>query len=212
MIKEPAKDRLVRRRPTPPDFAIAFADGMPVPPNEHLIQECDLVYLVGEIDEFLVRLVASALFRLAVHNREEITLLISSEGGDVMGALAIADAVRYVRQRGVKVVGRVHGYAASAALLVLLACSERLATPDSVLMAHGMEGSFYIGDVRSIEAEHKLTQDLVRRMATQFARRTNKDVGFWHAILSDSTPVYFLTDEALEIGLIDGKVPEIDDA
>ena len=169
-----------------------------------IIVSARIVQLNGEIDEFVSRRVIGGLYQLHGIDRDAaITLLISSEGGLLLDAQAIADAIADVQHRGTPIVGRVHGQAMSAAILPLLACSHRETSPDALLMVHGMTTDAGLNDLRNQEAELAVNNRLTSRMAAGLALRTARDIGYWLPLLHDRLPHYFFAEEALAEGLVD---------
>lgn len=139
---------------------------------------------------------------LARRGHDPITLEISSPGGSVTAGHALMDVIRKIRRQGVRVIGVVYGEAASMAPLILQACSKRVASESAIFMVHGLV-HFQIGDVRNLEAERKMVNNLVDYMAQLLGKTTKKNADYWRSILQDATPQYYTAEEALEIGLID---------
>lgn len=163
--------------------------------------EMRVAYLCGEVDDDLAARLVLGLRRLAVRDGE-ITLLITSGGGGMMAAYAIADAIRDAR---VPVTGKVTGECCSAAIFPLFACETRLATRDSVLMIHGLQ-EFLDGDTSHHEAAIGINNKLIVEQARLFGSRTNKPAEYWLPLLKSSLPNYYTGQEALEMGLVDGLV------
>ncbi len=139
---------------------------------------------------------------------EPVRLIIASEGGEVFSGLAIMRAIKKAQQRGMRIIGEVHGQAMSMAFFVLQCCDERVMGKYDNLMCHGVT-TVTIGDMKNIEAETKLLIKFRGDFAELVAERCTaegseyKEAGYWHAILEDNTPQFYDSKEALEMGLID---------
>ena len=66
-------------------------------------------------------------------DRKDITLILCSNGGDVVAGLALVDAIRASKT---KVIGIAIGVAASMGIVILSACHVRLAYTNTVLLIH----------------------------------------------------------------------------
>lgn len=157
-----------------------------------------IVNMAGEIDEWLARKVTSGLMQLS-RSHKEITLVITSGGGDVLSAHSIVGTIRALPS---VVTAKVHGAAMSAAIYPLLACSHRYTTPESVFMVHGPSGLFH-GSWRDLDTETQLFERLINIQAEMLTSATNLGKDHWVKILHDRTPTYYSAEEALSIGLVD---------
>ena len=173
--------------------------------NDALVPGSRIVHLCGEVDEDLTRKVINGLYALNVQESScPIDLLITSGGGGLLEAQAIADAIADIATR-FTVNGYVRGQAMSAAMYPLLACTKRFATRSSVLMVHGFTDGVQ-GDMRHVEVTQAINQKLVLEGARMFALRTGKPESYWLPILRDHLPRYYMAEEAVEEGLIDDIV------
>ena len=170
-----------------------------------LDQRC--LMLNGPIDDYVSGKLIRSL-QLLSSEPEEITLLISSEGGDVYPGMAIIQAMRKAQRAGCVIVGVVRGYAMSMACIILMACDLRYCSEDDVLMIHGAT-SMLVGDVRNQKADTKLTERTMDIHARFIAERNTSDnvkyadIAYWRRMLDDNFPLYFIGQEALEAGLVD---------
>ena len=133
-----------------------------------------------------------------------ITIEITSPGGDVYEAMAMYDAIQQCRARGVKVVGKVIGFAAScASMIVLQACERRQATASARLHLHEIS-RIVRGAEKKSETEDDLqeTKNLHKWGLALLAKRTGKTVEMLDKKISRHE-VWFSADEAKEFGLID---------
>lgn len=142
-----------------------------------------------------------ALQELTKKSKKPITLYINSEGGSVSTAFAVYDAIQACPA---SVIGIATGACLSSALLVLQACTKRLATQHSTLMIHG--GSISTGRLSPNECkttalacyrDMRKFSDLVRARTSIDARTFEK----W-----SNRAKYFTPEEALKWGLIDGVI------
>lgn len=172
--------------------------------GELVCAEARLIQLPGHIDEAVAQRINRGFYELAKQGDAAITLLISSGGGGVYAATSIADTIAHVRSiSSVKVVGRVHGYAMSAAIYPLLACDERESSPNAMFMVHGMRDSQLGLDMNAMRAEQAANEELVRMQSEWLGARTKRAASDWIAILNESTPRYYTAAQALEEGLVD---------
>lgn len=161
-----------------------------------------LVFFAGDITDSSAAKVNEHLYKLASLGTEAVTLSMCSPGGSLWAALAIADAVYDLRDRGIQVVGRVTGQGCSGVIFPLLASDVREATQFSILMIHGMTDVMG-GDLRNHEINLKVNKVLTAQHAKLFSQRTTVTEDEWSKLLMDNTPHYYTADEALEINLID---------
>lgn len=102
---------------------------------------------VGEIDQ---ESVSEAVLRLNIWSRTdpgcEITLVISSPGGDVIPGVALFDFLQELKDRGHKIVTVAYGACASMGAILFQAGDHRIIGKESYLLIHetslGMAGSF----------------------------------------------------------------------
>ena len=170
-----------------------------------LLRESNMVLICGEIEDCSAQDFIEDIYLIMNKNSEPITILIASDGGNVEQGLACIRAIRKAQEKGIKVIGSVHGAAMSMAFFILQACDVRKMGQLDILMAHGIT-SFTHGDLRNIEAEQKLMKFWQAKIASMLASRCKNDYSkleFWTAILSDNKPNYYTSTEALEMGLID---------
>jgi len=163
------------------------------------------VYLIGDIDKDVARVVIERLRELANENTRPITLYINSAGGNVTDGLAIHDSVRQIVNRGIEVTIIVQGMAYSMGSVVLQAASEgrRLSQPHSWIMIH--EPAKWAGwQSTSAAAQHL---DRLKQMQAQIyeilAKRSGRPL---QKIIRDTkrTDFYLDAKKAMEYGLIDG--------
>lgn len=172
-----------------------------------LVREGRLVMLSGRMTESSVIPVRTGLVRIALErepsNEKPITLIISSEGGDVFAGLSLIDAVKYAQRLGHEVVAEVWGHAQSMACDVLQACDVRRCSQTGLLMVHGLNTELIASDIKDIEAERKLIRYITTESVKMYAARTKRNAKYWREIMESGTPTYFTAREALRAGLVD---------
>ena len=168
------------------------------------------ILITGEIDEEMAHEMTEELFVLG-QDPGDVTLLITSYGGQVDAGGAIIRAIRSVQRAGCTVTGEVRGYAMSMAALILQSCDVRFVAREDIVMVHGFTG-MAIGDVRNTEADAKMTRRLTTIYSEFMAERNTAEdekyhsQDYWKAVLEDAKPNYFFGEEALESGLVDSLI------
>lgn len=124
-----------------------------------------VVYLMHEIDDAIAESVCQVLEWLDRQARKEVTIVLSSPGGDVFAGLAIYDAIRRMRSPTRTLA---MGYTASMATIILQAGDVREATPNTWLMIHEPQHVFQTEEEASAA---KLEDEaiLLARLRNQFA-------------------------------------------
>jgi ATP-dependent Clp protease protease subunit len=159
-----------------------------------------IVFLVGPIvDQAANAVIAQLLFLESQDPKADIKLYVNSPGGQVTSALAIYDAMQYVRP---DVSTICVGIAASAAAVLLAAGQKgkRFVLPNSEVLIHqvmgGTEGQ--AADIK-IEAEHILA--VRRRLNEILAKHTGQEI---EKIERDTDRNFWMTaDAAKAYGIID---------
>ena len=169
------------------------------------LREQRQVILIGDIHDDSAGDMVEGIRLMVAAGDEPITLVIGSDGGDALSMLTALDAIRFAQNHGVKVIGQVAGRAMSAGFILLQACDFRQITRNGFLMAHGIQ-SMSTGDIKDQEANVRFLQRLRDKVAPMIARRCKGVYGgfeFWTRLLTESTPTFLDTEEALEWGLVD---------
>ncbi len=167
-----------------------------------------IVTLVGDVHDDKAEDIIEDMQVLALSDCKEINLIISSLGGELDGGLAIIDSIAYVQSLGIKVIGNVHGMAASMAAIILQFCDTRTISKNGWMMNHGVS-SFTIGDIKDTKAELVFTQGTMEQFATQYAyKNTSKNkqyhsIKYWKGRFTEKTPMFINATQALEMGLVD---------
>lgn len=162
-----------------------------------------VVLLFGEIETDEAEDFTQDMEIMVSESIEPITIKISSGGGSVDAGLACIREIQKVQSLGVCIIGEVYGHAQSIAFLILQTCNERTMGTLDLLMAHGIT-SYTHGDLRNLEAERELLTFWRKEFASLIASRANGSTEeYWENVLEDSTPKYFTSAVAFDLGLID---------
>lgn len=128
----------------------------------------------------------------------DVSMTINSPGGSLFDGLAIYNVIA---SSGKKVTGRVLGLAASAASLVLMACSRIEVPKNAHIMVHKSSvGAF--GTAEELRETADVIDTLDRSIAATYAARTGKPVDEITALL-DTGDVWMTADEAVAGGFAD---------
>jgi len=162
-----------------------------------------VVELLEKIDTKQADHVCASVRYLSTISIEPITLYIQSDGGDIRPALDVWSVLRSSRA---PVIGIVQRFAASFAVLVLQACSERRMYPHALLRLHPM--TMY--DIRVTNSD-----DVVLAELTKSRREWDKMLGMYAARIKRSVeeirPLFvgngggrtYTAEQALHEGLVD---------
>ena len=162
------------------------------------------VYLIGDIEKDVARIVIERLRELANEGRGPINVYVNTAGGNVTDGLAIHDAILQLVADGIEVTVVVQGMAYSMGSVVLQAASpgRRFSFPHSWIMIH--EPAKWAGWQSTTAAAQHL--DRLKQMQSQIYRilaaRSGRSL---RQIIRDTkrTDFYLDATKALEYGLID---------
>ena len=127
-----------------------------------------------------------------------LRLRINSVGGDVYTALAMYDAIRAL---GIPVRAEVHGLAASAATILLMAADTRVMSPHSRLMVHEASSVCW-GKVTEIKNQYDNLCSAWGDMVSIYAARCGKSEEEVRAA-HEGRDVYYTAEQALAWRLVD---------
>ena len=148
-------------------------------------------------------LVSNLLLLKSESETDQITLYISSPGGEVFSLFSVYDTIQSIKApvRTISV-----GESSSSAAVLLLAGSKgkRFAFPNSTIMLHsvlsGVEGT-----TREIELESKRIKQINQQMIEIIARHTGQNLRKIKRDLSKDK--FFNAEEAIKYGIIDFIMP-----
>ena len=166
-----------------------------------------VIFLGQQIDDDLANLVVAQLMHLEADDPDrDISLYVNSPGGSLSAALAIYDAMRYVRP---DVQTICFGIAMSGGSLILAGGAEgkRLALPNARILIHQPSSGFQ-GQTTDIEIHAREVLELRRRTEEIYARHTGQPVERLHDDMERDR--FFDAEEAVEYGLIDRVIEQRD--
>ena len=191
-----------------PTLKVNYSNGSNLTPNQQLMfknlewginLESSTMYLSYEIDQDQLYAVMTRFDNFVkINPKQDITLNITSYGGDVYAMLGTID---FFKSLPVKVNTHCVGACMSAAA-VILACGtgKRSMTENSRVMVH--EGSAFergkTSDVLKGADDLKKLQKNINRILGEV---TKKDQSFWEGVSKNDC--YFTAQECLEYGIID---------
>ena len=163
----------------------------------------NIILIQDDIEQGLLFDVVSKVRLLRKINPDltDITILLNSNGGDVVETLGLIDYLRNLKDEGIVMNIVCRGSAMSAAALLLAAgTGVRAASKHSKIMVHQLS-SFAAGKLSDLKSNAKFAEQLEDDCNMIMAECTKKDKDWWQ---SNQQTDYFLTsEEALELGIID---------
>ncbi len=167
--------------------------------------EQKVIDLQGQFDDEMFQYVRDALLLLSVKGNPAIRVQISSGGGDATVGLVIYDMLRHYQG---ETTGVVVGFAKSAAVLVLQACTTRLCTQNSFLLVHEVyRDRVFLNEMENDKKRAKMVAAAKRKQTRIYLileKRTGKSRERIAALCRKGNTDKVLTaEEALKFGLID---------
>ena len=157
------------------------------------------IFLTGEITTKSVKETIKNLYVLEqLDDKETITLIINSGGGDEDQAFALIDAIRTTTA---SVTGKATGQCCSAALGVLAICDLRIASKYCLFMHHASSQGMGYQKLQGLKTELDAARKRDKQFDNLLAEFTEKPYSFWSSFKYED--YYFFADEALELGLVD---------
>lgn len=154
-----------------------------------------VVWLVGDIDMTSISRAMKGLTILDKMSAEPITLVINSDGGDMVQGFALIDTIHSSRSH---IIGSVMGAASSAAFIILQCCNSREAGKHSVLMTHA----------GNRETDFDLKIDLLAdEIVLKRMQKIKKDTTMAKLQKWQSMDRYMLAEDAVTLGLLDWVRP-----
>jgi ATP-dependent protease ClpP protease subunit len=157
-----------------------------------------VILINGEIEEQVFSLLDAALTEMESHNRQAVTIRISSDGGGVYDALAI---VGRLKRSKCKIVTEGYGCIMSAATLILACGDERLISKYACFMHHeasyALEGrhSQIVAEVQQRQKE----EELWAQWMAEFSKKSKK----FYLEEAKFTDKYWNPQEILDFGIVD---------
>lgn len=131
---------------------------------------------------------------------KNIVLSVNSPGGSVFDGLAIYNALKNVRNKGVHIKGRVMGIAASAASFVIMAANEIEMPENSMMMVHYASGLAW-GNADEMRETADILDKIDASIVGIYTARTGKSEEDVRALLAAES--YLTAAEAKEKGFAD---------
>jgi ATP-dependent Clp protease protease subunit len=159
-----------------------------------------VVFLGSQIDAEIANLIVAQLVHLEADDPDkDISVYVNSPGGDAYAAMAIYDAMQFVR---CDVATICCGIAMSGGSLVLAggAAGKRMALPNARILIHQPHGA-YQGQSTDMEIHAREAIALRRRYEEIYAEHTGQDVARVKADIERDR--YFTAQEAVGYGLVD---------
>jgi ATP-dependent Clp protease protease subunit len=159
-----------------------------------------VVFLGSQIDAEIANLIVAQLVHLEADDPDkDISVYVNSPGGDAYAAMAIYDAMQFVR---CDVATICCGIAMSGGSLVLAGGAEgkRMALPNARILIHQPHGA-YQGQSSDMEIHAREAIALRRRYEEIYAEHTGQDVSRVKADIERDR--YFTAQEAVGYGLVD---------
>ena len=162
------------------------------------------IRLLTDIDEFSAEGLLTEIAYLARHKYLEITIIMSSPGGDAYHAFAMYDAIRALCKTGTEVTILVEGMAASAAAMIILqAASKRQARPNARLLLHEVRRWVFAMERKSdVQDEYREMEAVTDQIVQILSERCQKDPTEVKKLI-ERKEVWMSAQEALAWGLID---------
>lgn len=159
-----------------------------------------VIFLVGQVEDYMANLVVAQLLFLESENPEkDISIYINSPGGSVTAGMAIYDTMQFI-QPDVNTLCVGQACSMGALLMTGGAAGKRYALPHSRFMIHQPLGGFQ-GQATDIDIHAKEILTVKERLNNIMAHHTGKDV---KQVQQDTERDNFLAaDEAVNYGLID---------
>ncbi len=165
--------------------------------------EKGILIIRGVVDDKMADYVTEALDLLFLAGSPDITLLISSPGGDARAGLDIIDSLLLYPGGKIAIVV---GQASSMAAIILQCCTLRLATPNSeVLIHHATAMEIKIDILRDSEKRERFLIEvgkMQKRLDEILIKRTKRSA---EEIDTECKKDRIMTaEEAVTFGLLDG--------
>jgi len=171
--------------------------------------EARIISLLGVVGDEQINLLVDLLLRLDEESAKEITLYISSQGGDMVQALKLVDTLRMLRS---SVTGVGLGLIEGAGVMLLASCSRRIVFSNTLVSTAGLWTiPLSHPDVRKpmgwgggIDFDQTLTEKLRRQVDRAFEEGSQKMSGLLGK--PDQPPQVLDAAEAIAANLADSII------
>ena len=168
-----------------------------------------IVVIEGYLDRDFLKKAMRQIVLLAIESTNEIKLVIDTVGGNCQSTFEFHDRLQLI---DVPITGIVCGQCASMGIIVLMACSKRLAMFHSTFVVHSSSATY------AYNAEHG-DEELTHLFLRHLHQTREFDRKYWNIIMTQTGQTMekfeplvhkgdrnlaFFAEEAKEIGLIEG--------
>ena len=159
-----------------------------------------IIFLGSPVDDEIANLTIAELLHLESEDPDkDIALYINCPGGSAYDALAIYDAMQFVKP-AIATISVGIAMSVGALLLAGGAQGKRMALPNAKILIHQLWGGFE-GEASDIEIQARETIALKRRMEELIAQHSGQPL---EKVSEDMDRDYFMSaEEAVEYGIID---------
>lgn len=170
--------------------------------DQTTLLDANLIDLAGEVDDDMAVYVRESIPRLMSRGSPEITVLISSTGGNLLNGLFVIDSL--LAYPG-KTTGKAIGLCQSMAAVILQACTHRQACAQTRLLIH--DPVFWKISFNTVVSQTKRSRAMAeqdrysQRTYQLLCRRTCRSMREVRALCRREKELF--PEEALKFGLID---------
>lgn len=159
-----------------------------------------IIMIFDDIDDNVAQIVISQLLFLEMINKDDITIMINSNGGVVSSGLAIYDTIKRLKcDVSTVCVGK--AYSMAAILLAAGTKGKRFVSQNSNVMIHQVLSEIQFGQATDIEIRTKNIIETKERLNRILVAQTGQD---YERISADTErDCYFNSQQAVEYGLAD---------
>lgn len=144
-----------------------------------------------------------------VEERKPITVFIDSPGGSVEILYTIIKAMK-ASKTIIRTVNYCTCFSAASEILAAGTKGYRYCMPGSIVMCHS--GSMQLsGTMGNVEVTKKFCDTLCKRCTDMFLENTGIDIKVWKKKTASDNDWYLFEDEALEYGIVDHIITDIDE-
>ena len=162
------------------------------------------LYITGDIDGLTFRRLHKFVYAMEQAGEKEVTIILSSHGGDATAALAMFDTIALSKLH-FTVIGT--GLIASAAVILLVAGDKSYMTPSAWVMVHEEQLDEEVSkDVSSMEHTAKNYRRFENQWNSILAHNSSTKAEKWAELNKRDT--YLNAKECLEMGIIDEILSE----
>ena len=159
------------------------------------------ILITGEITEKTANVVCSQIQALSLSAPESpIKIIINTQGGDVIQALAIFDVMRAV---SCPIITMVQGLAASAGFMLVQGGDLRLAFPNARLFFHEPLMDSVVNSMKSMENSVEVYQWALQTTNDIIRKRIKMSKSDWRRHFKGQTFKFFSVEQSIELGILD---------